>query len=428
MVNKSLSMRNSALQNANAQGFGVKANEWYESQKSKLELLKKVEDYFASVVEDYAKSSEEAAHGVILFRITLTAIVALVTLIMFFFIQRGIVKQLGGEPYEVSEIAESIARGQLNIEIKERKKPLVGVMASMKLMRDKLAVVVQNVQNNSSLIVSASQQVSTTASSLSQATTEQAASVEETSAAMEEMGASINQNNENARVTDSIAAESAEAAEQGGRAVAETVEAMQKIAERISIIEDIAYQTNLLALNAAIEAARAGEHGKGFAVVAAEVRKLAERSQIAASEIGELTSDSAKVAEKAGKLLEKMVPDIAKTAELVQEITAASEEQSGGVGQITTAMQQLDKVTQQNAASSEELAAISEEMSAQAQELQQLISFFSLMPRSSEMNDRVSGSDVSSGSSLQFKQNFSDKNDVVVSSNQVPDENQFERF
>ncbi|MGM3372128.1 methyl-accepting chemotaxis protein, partial [Escherichia coli] len=82
-------------------------------------------------------------------------------------------------------------------------------------------------------------------------------------------------------VTDGMASKAAKEATEGGESVQQTVVAMKKIAQRISIIDDIAYQTNLLALNAAIEAARAGEHGKGFAVVAAEVRKLAERSQVA---------------------------------------------------------------------------------------------------------------------------------------------------
>lgn len=121
------------------------------------------------------------------------------------------------------------------------------------------------------------------------------------------MGASINQNSENVRITDGIATESPNAAKEGGESVLATVQAMKDIAGKISIIEDIAYQTDMLALNATIEAARAGEHGKGFAVVAAEVRKLAERSQIAASEISELTGDSVKVAEKAGGLLNQEV-------------------------------------------------------------------------------------------------------------------------
>ena len=88
--------------------------------------------------------------------------------------------------------------------------------------------------------------------------------------------------------------------EDSGAAVGETVTAMKQIAEKISIVEEIAYQTNLLALNAAIEAARAGEHGRGFAVVATEVRKLAERSQTAAQEIGGLASKSVGVAERSG--------------------------------------------------------------------------------------------------------------------------------
>ena len=205
---------------------------------------------------------------------------------------------------------------------------------------------------------------------------QQAAGVEETTASLHEISASVRQNADSATVTDGIATQAASEALEGGQAVGQTVDAMKSIAQKIGIVDDIAYQTNLLALNAAIEAARAGEHGKGFAVVAAEVRKLAERSQAAAREIGQLAGNSVGLAERAGSLLDEIVPSIRKTSELVQEIAAASAEQSQSVGQIGTAMGQLSKATQQNASASEELAATSEELSGQAEQLQQSVAFF----------------------------------------------------
>ena len=241
---------------------------------------------------------------------------------------------------------------------------------------EKMADVVVEVNESAVTLAGASEEVSATAQSLSQAASEQAAGVEETSASIEQMTASISQNTENAKVTDGMAGKAAGEATEGGEAVKATVTAMKQIAQKIGIIDDIAYQTNLLALNAAIEAARAGEHGKGFAVVAAEVRKLAERSQVAAQEIGQVAGSSVELAERAGKLLDEMVPSIKRTSDLVQEITAASEEQASGVGQINAAVSQLSQTTQQNASSSEELAATAEEMSSQAMQLQQLMAFF----------------------------------------------------
>jgi methyl-accepting chemotaxis protein len=227
-------------------------------------------------------------------------------------------------------------------------------------------------------VASGSHQLSSTSEQLSQGATEQAAAAEEASSSTEQMVSNIRQNADNAHQTDSIASRSALDAKVGGESVHQTVDAMKKIAGKISIIEEIARQTNLLALNAAIEAARAGEHGKGFAVVASEVRKLAERSQTAAGEINVLASSSVEIAVKAGEMLGKLVPDIQKTAELVKEISSASAEQSTGVSQINKAIQQLDLVIQQNASASEQVSATAEELAAQAEKMKGALGFFKL--------------------------------------------------
>lgn len=250
------------------------------------------------------------------------------------------------------------------------------MIKAQKNMAYKLKDTMKHIWLSTDKIFSASQYLNTTSVSLSEGANEQAASTEEVTSSMEEMVSSINQNADNARQTEAIAGKASKDIEQGSETVINAVDAMKQIAEKISVIGDIAEKTDLLAINAAIEAARAGEHGKGFAVVASEIRKLAERSQEAAKRIDELSKTTVKVADHSGAELKRIVPDIQKTAQLVQEISVASLEQNEGANQIINAITQLNSVTQANVSVSEEMATSSQELFSQAEHLKDLISFY----------------------------------------------------
>ena len=241
---------------------------------------------------------------------------------------------------------------------------------------EKLREIIIEVKSAATNVADGSHQMSVNAGEMSRGANSQAAAAEEASSSMEQMAANIRQNSDNAVETEKIALNVAQDAKKAGLAVAQAVNAMREIAQKIAIVEDIARQTRLLSLNATIEAARAQEHGKGFAVVAEEVRALAQQSHTAANEINALTVSSVTVAEQAGAMLTQLVPHIERTAELVQEIASASREQSSGVEQINRAIQQLDQVTQHNSATSDTLAATAKELAAQAEQLQHATAFF----------------------------------------------------
>jgi methyl-accepting chemotaxis protein len=278
---------------------------------------------------------------------------------------------------DTATAATRIAAGNLMIDVKPRsEKDILGNAFAQ--MSEQLSRLMSEISDGASALSTAASQVSATSQSVSQGTSEQAASVEETSTQLRTMTDSINKCAENSRAMEQMALKGVRDAVESGQAVTATVAAMKTIAEKISILEEIAYQTNLLALNAAIEAARAGDHGRGFAVVASEVRKLAERSQASAREIRRLAAESVFTAERSGALLGELVPAIKKTADLVQDVTVLSNEQSNSITRIAKAMSQVDMATQRNASSAEELASTAEELSSQAEALKQLMSFFQI--------------------------------------------------
>lgn len=314
----------------------------------------------------------QAARSAVIAGLVISIIVAIIFAV---FITQGIVNSLK----KGVDFAKEVAKGNLHAQIDIEQKDEIGNLAdALRQMLEKLRSVISAVQDGTAAIATASEQISSNASTIAQGANEQASSVEEVSASMEEMVSSIETNTDSARQTEKISLNAAKGLKEGAEVTAEAVQLIRRIAEKITIINEIANKTNILALNAAVEAARAGEHGKGFAVVAAEVRKLAEGSKAAAQEIEGLSAQGVSVSDRAGQKLRELVPEVERTAALVQEIAAASVEQNSGSQQVNNAVMQLNNITQSNAASAEEMASSSEVLSEQAEMLKDTISYFKL--------------------------------------------------
>ncbi len=338
--------------------------------------IDKVSSFAEKKAADLDTNAKEESTQIYFLFITLLIFAIVIAVFVTILITASVKRPLS----EIQKIADELALGNLTVKINDdilTQKDEVGALAkSLQRTIDKMKDVITQIIDGAETISIASQEMALTSQEMSQGASNQASSTEEVSSSMEEMSANIRQNAENSQITQQIAMRAAEGILQGNKASQESVVAMKTIAEKIKIINEIAFQTNILALNAAVEAARAGEHGKGFAVVAAEVRKLAERSSKASKEIDNLSRNGVEISEDAGEMLNKIVPEIEKTANLIQEITAASKEQNAGVDQINSAVDQLNQVTQQNAAASEELATSSEELANQADNLKEIVSFF----------------------------------------------------
>lgn len=292
---------------------------------------------------------------------------------------------------EAINIAQSLSDGNLTQTMDgEYAGEFLALANAMNSSISNLSNMVDEIRNASTNVFDSAREIAEGNNELSHRTESQASSLEETASAMEELTSTVQQNAENTTEASKLSTTVIDKASNGGSVVKNAITAMsdinkssKKIADIISVIDEIAFQTNLLALNAAVEAARAGEQGRGFAVVAAEVRNLAQRSAGAAKEIKGLINDSVdavsqgtKLVDETGQTFSELVSAIKEVGNMIADIDSAGREQAAGIGEVSAAVSQMDEMTQQNAALVEQAAASSKSMEDQSQSLLDQVAFF----------------------------------------------------
>jgi methyl-accepting chemotaxis protein len=329
-------------------------------------------DYVA-VIKIPKKESETEVRFKLKLILTVAPIALIILVIIIFNFSQSITAPLT----KGLNFAQKLSEGDLTASYSVDRKDEMGDLAdALNIMSRRLSEVVSDIKQSATLVLSTGNEIAGSSRQVSDGANRQAATVEELASTIEQIATHFQEASRNARKTGEISKAAAADLDLVSKSSAESIGAIRQIADKISVISEIAFQTNLLALNAAVEAARAGEHGKGFAVVATEVRRLAEKSKLAAQEINDLSEQTVIATQKSDEQMQEIVPGIRKSSTMIQEIATSILDLENGIEQINAAVQQLNFVTQQNAASAEEMSASADSLISNTEGLSDIIAYF----------------------------------------------------
>ncbi len=357
-----------------------------------LAAINRLIDFEEANIQAKNQIAQEQAAGflkVMLFALALALVIGITLAVG---ISRSIIRQLGAEPAALGDVAQRVAKGDLQSVQGIRARDSRSVLAYLGAMQASLESIVSKVRSASSVIASRSTEISQDNADLNRRTQEQADHLQKTAASMEQMNAAVRANADSAQEAARLAASASDAAHQGGEVMQQVIQTMddissssRKIGDIIGVIDSIAFQTNILALNAAVEAARAGEQGRGFAVVASEVRSLAQRSAEAAREIKSLIEASvgkvesgSQLVTNAGAKIENIVQQVQQVAGIIRDISVSTQQQTSGIGEVSEALAELDRSTQDNLSLAQRASVAADDLYRNAQLLQEAVQVFRL--------------------------------------------------